>query len=157
MFLLNFQLGKLPLERSESFHCTLLMQKPSIDALMTMTLLNIGSATVTRSGITTHQHTFTLIPQDLPNACTRSHTEVQTHTHTQSEKRAYCEYKNKGGLFQRVLQKVTRTYQRLRHKAAFLKPTDTSTSNRWWCSCFYRHTWYRKIHTDMLQYSKRAF
>lgn len=82
MFLLNFQLGKLPLQRSESFHCTLLMQKPSIDALMTMTLLNIGSATVTRSGITTHQHTFTLIPQDLSNACTRSHTEVQTHTHT---------------------------------------------------------------------------
>lgn len=102
------------------------MHKPFIDALMTNDLTKICRATVARSATTTHR---TLIPQDLPAKC--MHTLVHAHAHTHKvRKDLTVSIKNEGGLFQQVLQKVTKTYQRLRHKAAFLKPTDTSTSNR---------------------------
>lgn len=86
-----------------------------------MIVLESGIATVTRSG-TTNTRYLTLIPRDLPAAHTRMHTHKRTRTH-RVRKELNCEYKkNEGRLFQQVLQKGhTRTYQRLRHKAAFVK------------------------------------
>lgn len=41
-------------------------------------------------------------------------------------------------------------------QSCLFKTNQYKYQQPWWCSCLYRHTWYRKSHTAMLQYSKRA-
>lgn len=62
-----------------------------------------------------------------------SRPDCQTHANTRTQlvtnkvrKELTVGIKNQGGLFQQVLQKVTRTYQRLRQKAAFLQVPATN-------------------------------
>lgn len=116
--------------------------------------IKFGRATVTRSGTTTHLY----FDPSKPGCQTHAHTRTLTRSYAHKvRKELTVSIKTRVDCFNGCFKKVTRTYQRLRHKAAFLKPTNTSFSHQRWCSCLYCHTWYRKVHTAMLQYSKRAF